>query len=297
LSIINLYNIDGQEITQLVSSSVELERTLQSLIEKHLETLLGVKFLATEYQITGNFSGRIDTLGLDAENNCPVIIEYKRTLNQNVMSQGLSYLGWLLDHKANFEALCREKLGEDAPHEVDWSSPRVLCIASDFTRYDENALQQIGQNIELIKYRKFGEDFLLFELVNQVSSSITTTRRISHTTVSGHLESADSDLKELFKDFESHILSLGDDVQKKTLKHYFAFRRLRNFACVEIHPRNRQILVYVKLNPDDIDLEEGFTRDVRNIGHYGTGDLEIAINTRKDFEKAKPLLLKSYEST
>jgi hypothetical protein len=32
--------------------------------------------------------GRIDTLGLD-DNNCPVIIEYKHALNENVISQGL----------------------------------------------------------------------------------------------------------------------------------------------------------------------------------------------------------------
>jgi RecB family endonuclease NucS len=41
--------------------------------------------------------GRIDSLGLD-ENGCPVIIESKRKLNENVINQGLFYLDWLLDH-------------------------------------------------------------------------------------------------------------------------------------------------------------------------------------------------------
>jgi len=45
----------------------------------------------------------------------------------------------------------------------------------------------------------------------------------------------------------------------------------------------------------NIDLEEGFTRDVRRVGHLGTGGLEIRISSDKDFEKAKPLLLRSYE--
>ncbi len=33
---------------------------------------------------------------------------------------------------------------------------------------------------------------------------------------------------------------------------------------------------------------------MRNIGHYGTGDLEISIKTDQDFEKAKPLIERAY---
>ena len=83
----------------------------------------------------------------------------------------------------------------------------------------------------------------------------------------------------------------------KTLKYYFAFKRIKNFACVEVHTQTKQILVYIKINPDNITLENGFSRDVSSIGHYGTGDLEITISSNEDFEKAKPLLVRSYESS
>jgi RecB family endonuclease NucS len=55
-------------------------------MEQHLEAFLGVRFVATEYVTGKEHSGRIDTLGLD-DNNCPVIIEYKRALNVNVINQ------------------------------------------------------------------------------------------------------------------------------------------------------------------------------------------------------------------
>ena len=42
----------------------------------------------------------------------------------------------------------------------------LLCIAADFTRYDEHAVAQINRNIELIRYKLFGTDLLLLELVN-----------------------------------------------------------------------------------------------------------------------------------
>jgi predicted transport protein len=81
----------------------------------------------------------------------------------------------------------------------------------------------------------------------------------------------------------------------KTLKHYFAFRRIKNFACVEIF--SGKVVAYVKVDPDEVELVPGFTRDVRKVGHYGTGDLEITLRGAEDLEKTAPLLLKSYESS
>ena len=37
------------------------------------------------------------------------------------------------------------------------------------------------------------------------------------------------------------------------------------------------------------------TRDVRNIGYFGTGDLVITIHNKADLIKAEPLKLKNYE--
>ena len=44
-------------------------------------------------------------------------------------------------------------------------------------------------------------------------------------------------------------------------------------------------------------MEEGFLRDVRKIGHHGTGDLEILIKNDADLEKAKPLIQQSYDGS
>ena len=56
------------------------------------------------------------------------------------------------------------------------------------------------------------------------------------------------------------------------LKQYAAFRTLRNIATVVV--RSRTLAVYLPLDPTTVDLEEGFIRDVREIGHHGTGSLE-----------------------
>lgn len=38
-------------------------------------------------------------------------------------------------------------------------------------------------------------------------------------------------------------------------------------------------------------------RDVRSIGHFGTGDLEITIKSAEDFERAKPYIVKSFDAS
>ena len=50
----------------------------------------------------------------------------------------------------------------------------------------------------------------------------------------------------------------------------------------------------VRLNPDNFTLTEKL-RDVRDIGHWGCGDLELTIKGREDIELAKDLIKQSYE--
>lgn len=303
MSDIKLFKL-ADKITELEGKSVALEKSLQSLIEKHLDTFLGVRFLASEYSTGKTHGGRIDTLGID-ENGCPVIIEYKRATNENVINQGLFYLDWLLDHKAEFQLLVQEELGKKDAYSIEWASPRLLCIAGDFTKYDEHAVQQMNRNIELIRYRKYDNDLLLFELINATTSSSTenslsTGKKKSspqYATAVELLAKSDDRLKDLFESIKAYLLAMGDDVQMKTLKFYFAFKRIKNFACIESHPNKGVLLMYLKVSPDDINTEKGFSRDVRKIGHYGTGDLELTIKDENDFEKAKPFILQSYEAS
>ena len=302
MSDLKLFRAQGNTLLELDASSAPLEKGLQILFEKNLEVLLGVRFLASEYVTTNG--GRIDTLGID-ENGCPVIIEYKRDRSENVINQGLFYLDWLVDHRGDFELLVLRRYGQEAAEEVEWSSPRLICIAADFTKYDVHAVKQMARNIELIRYRKFGDDLLLLDQLTSVSSgsSVPTstvpngTVAQKYKTISESMGDASESLANLYADVENFLLSLGDDVTKKTLRFYIAFRRIKNFACVEIKPSLDVVRIYLKLDPKTVPLEAGFTRDVSNIGHFGTGDLEVTLRSHDDLERAKPLIVQSYEAS
>lgn len=306
MSDLKLFQTVGGTLGELASSSAPLERGLQTLFENNLEPLLGVSFLASEYATT--HGGRMDTLGVD-ENGYPVIIEYKRDRSENVINQGLFYLDWLMDHRGDFEILVRDRYGKETAAQIEWSAPRLICIAADFTKYDTHAVKQMSRNIELVRYRKFGEDLLLLELLTAVSTTpqpaplvdsatgVTIPRGGRYKTNSESLADAGEGLANLYSDVDTFMLGMGDDVTKKTLKNYFAFRRIKNFACVEVKPSIAVVRLYLKIDPRSIELEDGFTRDVRNVGHFGTGDLEVSLKSHDDFERAKPLVVQSYEAS
>jgi predicted transport protein len=300
VSDIKLFQLEDGGATEIPGASMSLEKSLQTLIEHNLEAFLGIRFLETEYSTGAKHKGRIDTLGID-ENGAPVIIEYKRAANENVINQGLFYLDWLMDHRAEFELLVMKKLGDEVAKKIDWSAPRLLCIAGAFNRYDEHAVMQMNRNIELIRYRRFGDGLLLFELVNAVSAEEapvdTGGGGSDYKTFGEVLEGMKGPLRDIYDELRVFLMALGDDVQAKELKYYCAFKRIKNFACVELHPSVGYLKAYVKVDPDEIEIDKGFTRDVREIGHFGTGDLEITIKTRGDIEKARHLFEMSYEAS
>jgi len=305
MSDLKLYRLQESTITELSGGTMALEKSLQTIFEQNLEALLGVRFLASEFMT--NEGGRMDTLGID-ENNGPVVIEYKRSSNENVINQGLYYLEWLVGHRKDFEWLVLEKMGAEAAKAVDWSGPRLICIAGDFGKYDDKAVKIMNRNIALIRYRRFEGDLLLLEQLtaasakpslSQPSTAILTgsSPRGKYKTASEQLANASKELSDLYYAVSDYLSALGDDVQSKMNENYTAFRRLKNFACLEIRNQSKKLLVYVKVNPDTVQMESGFTRDVRGVGHFGTGDLEITIQSMVDIEKAKPLFDRSYKDS
>lgn len=307
MSDIKLFRINPDGVEELTGTTDTIEKSLQILFERNLESLLGVRFLATEF--TTSNGGRIDTLGLD-ENGSPVIIEYKRASNENVINQGLFYLDWLMDHRKDFQWLVLDKLGKPAAESVDWSTPRLICVAGDFNRYDDHAVKQIQRNIELIRYRRFGADLLMLDLIATASakaSSATTQTGLrsepsaaqsgKYKTISAVLGELEPDMVDRYEALRASLLALGDDVQERTLKNYVAFTRIKNFACVEFRTNTSKILLYLKVRPDTITLEPGFTRDVSKTGHFGTGDLEVSLSKASDLDRALPLITRSYENS
>jgi predicted transport protein len=303
VSNLKVFRVRGRQATEVPGASVGVERELQTLIEANMETMLGIRFLVTEYR-TGRHRGRIDSLGLD-ESGTPVIVEYKRSRDQNVINQALSYLSWLHDHHHEFGSLVRDKFGSKAAEEIDWSNPRIVCIAGSFTHHDTVAIEMIGRRIDLVGYRVF-DDVLTLQLVASVAGAAPPSRgRTSNTprlcgpgsskSVQQYLDESPQDLQDLYADLDE-VLRSYSDVQKETQLHYIAYRRIKNVATVRVQPRNRVLVVNLKLDPDTVEMQHGFSRDIRGLGCLGIRDgVEVRIGSREDLDRASGLIRQSIE--
>jgi predicted transport protein len=98
----------------------------------------------------------------------------------------------------------------------------------------------------------------------------------------------------LLASLEDYTFSLGDDVQRKELRLYAAFKRLKNFATVVLHRKNC-LLLYLHVDPATALLVLPNARDVTSIGHWGTGNLEVPLTSQADLDAVKPFINAAYE--
>lgn len=283
-------------------SAVALEVELQRRIETGMESMLGVRFLASGYPTGPWRRGRIDSLGLD-ENNTPVVVEYKKGSDNGVLSQAVSYLSWLRSARHEFEALVKEELGTEAAAAIDWRNPRMVCIAAGFSRHDRVAVHDLNKRVDLVRYRVFDGGLLSLLLVESASGSASPApaqrqprqREVAVDTDDGAksvratVDAAPACLRALYGDLDE-VLTASGEVEVDSKQHYIAYRRMVNIASVIFRPKHEAILVYLKVAPDTVSLEEGFSRDMHGIGHLGTGALEVRIASAADLEKAGPLI-------
>ncbi|KAA3644151.1 MAG: DUF91 domain-containing protein [Chloroflexi bacterium] len=300
-----IYRIDAKNtIHKVRPSAFDTEKVLQQLFEANLEELLGVRFIATEFTTGDRQRGRIDTLGLDQDNS-PTIIEYKRTSKENIINQGLFYLDWLVDHKGDFTMAAQKALGEEI--EMDWSSPRLILIAETFSEYDQYAVNRIGANVELWTYQRYADDLLLLEAIfvtqaREHSKSTTKEKREKPAkahplTVQDHLEGKPQEILELFQELREQVLALAgeNEILEKANKNYVVYKHGKNFC--EVWIQAAALKLWLDISIEDLDDPYEMARDVSEIGHWGTGDVEVSISDLSEMEKLMHLVEQSYRQT
>lgn len=104
----------------------------------------------------------------------------------------------------------------------------------------------MNRTIDLVRYRRYGEDLLLLEQLTATTakpaagtaaatvSSAANGSAKKYKTVTQQIAEAPPALLDLYHAVSDHLQAAGDDVQLKPTDFYIAFRRLKNFGCVEL---------------------------------------------------------------
>jgi len=305
-----LFHIDKNKMTTAKLINFDKEKELQTLIEDNLDVVFNCRFIESEFSTGSEHAGRIDTLALSEDNN-PVIIEYKIIASSQLVNQSLYYLSWIKDHRGDFQIAVNKKLGKNI--EIDWDDIRVICIAPEYKKYDLHAVKTMGANIELWQYKRYNTNSLYLEEIFKKSTTLISpeidntknpvmvqagkkaalTRQTSSYTFEEHLNSCDDKFKKILQDLREFILGIDEAVEEIPRKYCIAYKVSQNFVCIET--RKNKLLLFLKINPAEIKIPEN-GRDVRGIGHIGTGNLEISINNIKEMEESKEYIKKAFEN-
>jgi predicted transport protein len=196
---------------------------------------------------------------------------------------------------------------------VDWSDVRVICIAPNYKKYDLHAVQVMGANIELWKYRLFKNGSIYLEEVFQATkvtaspSSVgggknpvmveagkkaAQVRATATYEFEEHLQGKPTHIQSLMHGIREYIVGLDPAIEEVPKKFYVAYKISQNIVCME--PQSRNIKLFLKLRAGDVELPPKLYRDVTEIGHYGTGDTEFTITSEQDFELVKPFIELAY---
>lgn len=303
-----LFERSGNSIVSVEQTNFQIEKDLQTLVEKNLAAIFNCRLVASEFSTGALHAGRIDSLALSEDNN-PVIIEYKKVESSEQINQSLFYLHWIQDHKGDFEIAAQKALGNKV--EVDWSDVRVICIAPNYKKYDLHAVQEMGANIELWKYRLFKNGSLYLEEVFQATrisdapkvngknpimvaagKKAALTKATATYTFDEHLAGKPAAMQSFIQSVRESILALDPAIEEVPKKFYVAYKISQNIVCME--PQNKHIKLFLKLKAADIQSPPKSYRDVTKLGHFGTGDSEFTIATESHLEEVKPFLELAY---
>jgi len=294
-----LFKKMDSELSLLSSIQSAKEKDLQRLVEGNLQCVLDMHLLASEYRTS---SGRIDTIAVDSE-GAPVIIEYKRNKNDNVINQSLSYLKWLTAQQPGFfEMLMQKQLPKDVFENLrlDWKHPRVVCIAESFSQFDIDTVEIVPLRIELFKYRLYEADLFSLESVsfNEMQKNLADAvhlvpvETVQSITMSIKEQSNASHLiRTLYDELRERIMSLDQYIIEKAGKRCISYRLTKNFAEVLIR-RDRLV---IDLRPIDYQDPRSMVERIAE-SYTVTMNRRITLTSPGDLEYVFGIVEQSYQN-
>lgn len=286
-------NKDSLEAVREVK--IQLEKDLQELTENNLDTVFGLKFVSTEFQLNNL---RIDSLAFDPETNAFVIIEFKRDKSFSVVDQGFAYLALMLNNKADFILEYNEKMqGNLKRDDVDWSQSRVLFIAHSFTPHQRQAINFNDLPIELWEARKYENDLISFnplkalhtaESIKTVSKDETVSkvsREVRTYSVEEHLDKLDDKMKGIFEELDERIFDLDERFESKATKNYVAYK-IAGKNVIALAPYKSKIVVtFSRTQPSDLDdpKKQAVLRK-NSMEHFNQHLTDVNIKSKEDID-------------
>lgn len=301
------YQINNGKAKKIKQVEFSNESELHSLIDSNLEEIFGIKYIKDEH-ITDKH-GRIETLAID-ESNRPVVIEYKRSKETGQLTQANRYMTWVKQNPGSFELLVRKNI-KTFDGEIDFTNPRILCFAQEYSIDDKCLALSLGA--ELWKYRLYENNTLIIlreeEPEQLIKSKVgkTTIEKIKKEprtpkSIEEHLEGASKNLKDLFNVLNDRILKLSSEIECYTTKAEIIYKTSVNFAYLAVQNKKDCLRYLLRTENDNLNDPKNITKKIPKTHGYGhiTRVIYVSpdkINKEYTVEDIIDLIVQSYSFT
>ncbi len=281
----DLYRLStNNKLEFLDNSKFDLEKDIQSVIEKNTQELFNLQFVRSEFSIN-NY--RIDTLCFNLETNSFVIIEYKNNHSYSVIDQGYTYLSTMLNNKSDFVLEYNETMDKNLKRdEIDWSQSRVMFISPSFNQYQKDSVNFKDIPFELWEVKRFNGDLIgLNQLSNSSKESIkgiekTKDKVLDEVKVFDEdsvFQKSSEKVKDIYQDIKEKISSWND----------ISFNSTPNYVSIL---KNNKVKIY--LVPQKNKLKIDMVRRIDFKGNVESIPIKFTLDDPKNLFK---LLVNEYK--
>jgi len=235
-------------------------------------------------------------------------LKYKKGSNYSVVDQGMSYLGLMLNNKAEFILEYNERCNASLKrNDVDWSQSKVIFISPSFTPFQLSAINFKDLPIELWEVKRYANNTVRFDQLRPMSATATIktvskksevveaiSREVKAYTEEGHLKLAEPNIVELYGRFKDLVLGISPELTVRPMKKYVAFRSKTNITDAVV--LKKSLKVFVNVRKGKLDDPKKLARDVSKVGHWGNGDYEIQVKSDQELEYLISLVRQSFKA-
>lgn len=295
---------DG-ELKVLPDDGFPTEKDLQTFVEMHLDTLLQLRFIATEFVV--NEHNRIDTLAYDEESNAFVVIEDKNVRNSSLVDQGFAYLSAILDRKEKLVLKFNLITGESrTERDFEWSQSRIVFISPEFTERQISATSFGDMPFELYELRKYGDTYSWRNLTKKIRDKTPRPAASKYNKVADDplseikVYSEDDIIDESNPAFSQYIqlrekVSEFPDLSISVLKSGIKFKiNGKRFGEIDVSGVTKTKFDVLVANGDQIKDPTGLLIDISN-RKWGNLKHRIVMNPDTDVDAVIHLLKQSYD--
>ena len=307
-----IYKIDKEKLIALSSKKFDLEKDIQSLTEKNLEEIFGLKFISgslnNEFFVNVEEQDfYIDTLAFNEEEKSFYIIEYKKDKSFSVIDQGFAYLSAMISHKADFVLELNEKLHKNfTKKDINWEGSRIIFISTEFTNYQRNAINFKDLPIFLYEVVLYENNIINYNPIKplRISESIrklskdktiqNVSKEIKVYSQDDLISSSWSDTKELLQEFETELFKTDKEIKIKYTKKYIAYMSKHGRNYVEIVPQQQGLKLYFRF-PFNFLKSNLKIEDCSKKGHWTNGISYIYLTDSSQINEAIRLSKESFQ--